>query len=264
MAKRLEGRVVVVFGAGSVGAGWGNGKAAAVAFAREGAKVIAVDLKKEAAEETSDIIRGEGGYCESHSADVTRAEQVRAVVDGVLSGHGRIDVLHNNVGLAKMGDVIDLREEDWDLMLDVNLKSVYLTCKYVLPSMLAARKGVIINISSLAAIRYTGYPYAAYYAAKGGVNQLTVGLALQHAGAGIRVNAIVPGYIDTPLIYQNIAGQYRDKDEMIAARNAMCPMGHMGTAWDIANAAVFLASDEAGYITGVCLPVDGGVHARVA
>src|SRR5436309_1262971 len=150
MANRLDGRVALVFGAGSVGAGWGNGKAAAVAFAREGTKVIAVDLKKEAADETRDIIRAEGGNCESHAADVTRAEQVQAVVSQALAEHGRIDVLHNNVGLAKMGDVIDLSEEDWDLMLDVNLKSVYLTCKYVLPSMLTARKGVIINISSLA------------------------------------------------------------------------------------------------------------------
>jgi NAD(P)-dependent dehydrogenase (short-subunit alcohol dehydrogenase family) len=264
MDKRLDGRVALIFGAGSVGAGWGNGKAAAVAFARQGAKVIAVDLKQEAADETRDIIRGEGGYCESYAADVTRADQVQSVVKQTLAAHARIDVLHNNVGLAKMGDVVDLSEKDWDLMLDVNLKSIFLTCKYVLPPMLAARKGVVINISSLAGIRYTGYPYAAYYAAKGGVNQLTVGLALQYAGSGIRVNAIVPGYIDTPLIYQNIAGQYRDKEEMVAARNALCPMGRMGTAWDIANAAVFLASDEASYITGVCLPVDGGVHARVA
>lgn len=258
--KRLAGRVAMVFGAGSVDEGWGNGKAAAAAYAREGARVVAVDMNKAAADETRDIILSEGGQCDSWAADATNSAQIADVVAETLAGHGHIDILHNNVGMAKMGGVIELSEADWDLALAVNLKSAFLTSKHVLPAMLERKSGCIINISSLAAIRYTGYPYPAYYAGKGGLNQFTVGLALQYAGSGIRVNAIMPGYIDTPLIYKDISGQYQSKEEMVAQRNAMCPMGRMGTAWDIARAAVFLASDDANYITGVCLPVDGGVH----
>ncbi len=258
--QRLAERIALVFGAGSVGEGWGNGKAAAVAYSRAGAKVVAVDLNQAAAEETRDIILSEGGQCKAYAANATNSEQVRLVVAETLALHGRLDILHNNVGMAKMGSVTELSESDWDLALAVNLKSAFLACKHVLPAMQAQKSGCIINISSLAAIRYTGYPYPAYYAAKGGLNQLTVGLALEYAAAGIRVNAIMPGYIDTPLIYKDISGQYASREEMIAARNALCPMGKMGSAWDIANAAVFLASDEARYITGVCLPVDGGVH----
>jgi NAD(P)-dependent dehydrogenase (short-subunit alcohol dehydrogenase family) len=258
--KRLAGRVALVFGAGSVGEGWGNGKAAAVAFAREGAIVAAIDLNRAAADETCGIILSEGGQCHAYTADATHSGQVQRVVADMLARHRRLDILHNNVGMAKMGSVTDLSEADWDLALAVNLKSAFLTCKHVLPTMLAQKSGSIINISSLAAIRYTGYPYPVYYAAKGGLNQLTAGLALEYAASGIRVNAIMPGYIDTPLIYKDISGQYADKQAMVAQRNARCPMGHMGTAWDIAKAAVFLASDDAAYITGVCLPVDGGVH----
>ena len=140
--------------------------------------------------------------------------------------------------------------------------AVFLTCKHVLPGMLERRRGAIINISSVAAIRWTGYPYSAYYAAKAAVNQFTVGLALQHAKDGVRANAIMPGLMDTPLIYQQISGQYASAEAMVAARHAATPMGRMGTAWDVANAAVFLASDEAQYITGVCLPVDGGISCR--
>ncbi len=175
---------------------------------------------------------------------------------------GRIDVLHNNVGIAKMGGPVELSEEDWQRVLDVNLTAMFRTAKHVLPVMLQQKRGVITNISSVASIRYVGYDYASYYASKGGVNQFTVGLALQYAAHGIRANAILPGLMDTPLIYQQISGVYKSADEMVAARNAACPMGRMGTAWDVANAAVFLASDEAQYITGVCLPVDGGHSAR--
>ena len=262
--KRLADRIALVFGAGSVGEGWGNGKAAAVAYAREGAKVIAIDLDKKAADATRDIILSEGGHCDAYAANATNSEHIAGIVAETLGKHGRLDILHNNVGMAKMGSVTDLSESDWDLALAVNLKSAFLTCKHVLPAMLAQKSGCIINISSLAAIRYTGYPYPAYYAAKGGLNQLTVGLALEYAAAGIRVNAIMPGYIDTPLIYKDISGQYESKEAMVAARNALCPMGRMGTGWDIAKAAVFLASDDANYITGVCLPVDGGVHMATA
>lgn len=262
MTDRLKDKVALVFGAGSVGPGWGNGKATAALFAREGAKVVAVDINPAAAEETRDIIAGEGGVCEPMAGDVTRSEDVKRIVEDTVSRYGRIDVLHNNVGTTKMGGPIELDEADWQTVIDVNLKSIFLTCKHVLPVMLAKGSGAIVNISSLAAIRYVGYPYISYYAAKAAVNQFTVGLALQYAAQGIRVNAIMPGLMNTPLIHQQISGQYASADEMIKARDAACPMGRMGTGWDIAKAALFLASDDAAYITGICMPVDGGVSAR--
>lgn len=262
MTGRLKDKVALVFGAGSVGPGWGNGKATATLFAREGAKVIAVDVNPAAAEETRSIIAGEGGVCEPMSGDVTRSEDVKRIVEECVAKFGRIDVLHNNVGTTKMGGPVELDEADWQTVIDVNLKSIFLTCKHVLPVMLNQGGGAIVNISSLAAIRYVGYPYVSYYAAKAGVNQFTVGLALQYAAKGIRVNAIMPGLMNTPLIHQQISGQYASAEEMIKARDAACPMGRMGTGWDIAKAALFLASDDAAYITGVCMPVDGGVSAR--
>jgi NAD(P)-dependent dehydrogenase (short-subunit alcohol dehydrogenase family) len=163
-----------------------------------------------------------------------------------------------------MGGPPDITLEDWRREIDINLTGAFLACKFVIPVMLSQKNGVITNISSVAAIRYTGYPYASYYAAKGGVNQFTVGLAIQYAKDGIRANAIMPGLMDTPLIHQQIVDQYATPEEMLAARHAATPMGRMGTGWDVANAAVFLASDEANYITGVCLPVDGGLTARCA
>lgn len=262
MTDRLKDKVALVFGAGSVGPGWGNGKATAVAFAREGAVVVAVDRNPEAAEETRGIILSEGGRCDAYAADVTRSDDIGKVVEAAHAAHGRIDILHNNVGVTEMGGPVEASEESWQRVLDINVTSVFLTCKHVLPIMLKQGRGAIVNISSLAAIRYTGYPYISYYAAKAAVNQVTVGIALQYAAQGIRANAILPGMMNTPLIHQQIAGQYEDADEMIRARNAACPTGTMGDAWDIANAAVFLASDEAKYITGVCLPVDGGLSCK--
>ncbi|WP_374932813.1 SDR family NAD(P)-dependent oxidoreductase [Neobacillus driksii] len=262
MTNRLENKVALVFGAGSVGEGWGNGKAAAVAYAREGAKVMVVDLHGKAAEQTCQIILNENGVCSYRTANVTNSGDVQKVITDTIKEFGQIDILHNNVGLAQMGGIIDLPEEDWEKAINVNLKSVYLTMKCVLPHMVERKTGSIINISSLASIRFTGYPYPAYSAAKASVNHLTSVVALEYASYGIRVNAILPGLIDTPLIYKDIAGQYDSVEEMVAARNASCPMGRMGTAWDIAQASVFLASDEANFITGVCLPVDGGHSIR--
>lgn len=262
--RRLQDKVALVFGAGCVGQGWGNGKATAVAYAQEGASVIAVDRDPDAAEQTRAVIAALGGQCVAFAADVTRSEDVARVVADTMAAQGRIDVLHNNVGTTIMGGPVELTEEQWDTVLDVNLRGAFLTCKHVLPVMVRQGKGAIVNISSVAAIRYTGYPYAAYYAAKAGVNQFTVGLALQYARQGIRANAIMPGLMNTPLIHQQISGQYADAAAMVKARNEACPMGRMGTAWDIASAAVFLASDEAQYITGVCLPVDGGLTCRAA
>lgn len=258
MSQRVKDKVALVFGAGSSGPGWGNGKAAAALYAREGARVYAVDLRAEAAEETRRVIEAEGGQCTALVADVTQSAQIQAVVARVLDEAGRIDILHNNVGITEMGGPIEASEESWHRVLDTNLTGVFLTCKHVLPAMLAQGGGSIINISSLASIQVNTYPYTSYYAAKAGLNHLTRSLAVRYAPDNIRVNAVLPGVIDTPLIYQQIAGQFQDVEAMRQRRNAASPMGRMGDAWDVAHAALFLASDEAKYITGVCLPVDGG------
>jgi NAD(P)-dependent dehydrogenase (short-subunit alcohol dehydrogenase family) len=262
MAGRLDNRVALVFGAGSSGPGWGNGKAAATLYAREGARVIAVDRDGKAARETASIIASEGNEALALSADVTSSAEIAGVVAEATRRHGRIDVLHNNVGITEMGDPIEATEEGWDRVMAVNLKSVFLACKHVLPVMQAQRKGAIVNISSIAAVAVNDYPYFSYYASKSGLNHLTRALAVRYAPFGIRANAIMPGLMDTPLIYREIAGQDADKETMVRARNAMVPMGFMGDAFDVARAAVFLACDEARYITGVCLAVDGGLSCK--
>jgi NAD(P)-dependent dehydrogenase (short-subunit alcohol dehydrogenase family) len=262
MSGRLAGRVALVFGAGSIGPGWGNGKATAVQYAREGARVVAIDIDPDAAAETRDIIVGEGGDAVVFRCDVTRRDQVAAAVAFALSTYNSIDVLHNNVGHPAMGDTVSISEEDWDHAMNVNLKSVMLCCQAAIPSMLQQKRGAIVNISSVAAIRYVGYPYPAYNASKAAVNQLTVAIALEYASRGIRANAIMPGLMDTPHVYQNIAGQYGSVEAMVAARHKLSPTGRMGTAWDVAKAAAFLASDDAQYITGQCLAVDGGLTCR--
>ncbi|MGO4675236.1 SDR family NAD(P)-dependent oxidoreductase [Bosea sp. 2YAB26] len=264
MADRLKGKTAIVFGAGSSGPGWGNGKAAAVAYAREGARVTCIDLVQAAADETAALISEEGGEALAIAADVTEQGSVDDAVATTMARFGGIQILHNNVGVTHMGGPVELSEEKFRAALDLNLGSVYRTAKAVIPAMLASGGGAIVNISSLAAIRWTGYPYFAYYATKAAVNQATMALAMQYARQNIRANCIMPGLIDTPLIYKQISGQYASVDEMVAARNAAVPMGKMGTAWDIAAAAVFLASDEAAFITGVCLPVDGGQSCAVA
>lgn len=254
----LQGRVALVFGAGSCGPGWGNGKATAVTYARAGARVIAIDISPEAAEITRALITSEGGSAEAHTCDVTQSAAVKALVDDVAARHGRVDVLHNNVGITAMGGVLDESEHSFRHVLETNLTSAFVTCKHVLPHMLARGKGAIVNVSSLASIRYA-YPYISYQASKAGLNQLTQGVALQYAKQGIRANAILPGLMDTPMVHQQIAGQYASIEAMTAARNAKTPMGRQGSGWDIAQAALFLASDASAYITGVCLPVDGGL-----
>jgi NAD(P)-dependent dehydrogenase (short-subunit alcohol dehydrogenase family) len=236
MTDRLQNKVAIVFGAGSIGPPWGNGEATAALFATNGANVICVDINWAAAEETTDIITCEGGRASAYACDVTDSAAVSDLVASVVREHGRrIDVLHNNVGYATMGGPIKLDEAAWQRTFDLNVKSCFITCKQVLPHMLERKSGAIVNVSSIAAIRYTGYPYAAYYPAKAAVNNFTMGLALQYARDGIRVNAIMPGLMNTPLISQQISGQYADADAMVAARDAACPTGKMGTAWDIAS-----------------------------
>lgn len=265
MKISLNGRVALVFGAGSSGPGWGNGKAAAVAYARAGARVAAVDLNLAAAEETAGIIASEGGEAMAMAADVAREADVKAVVGRLVDEWGRIDILHNNVGIAQFGGALELEEQLWNRSMDVNVKSVYLACKHVLPHMIAQERGVVTNISSIAGVRIAGYDMPAYYASKAAVNHLTRALAIRHARQGIRVNAILPGLINTPLIHttKGMAEHHGDTAAQIAERDAMSPTGRMGEAWDIAHAAVFLASDFAKYINGVNLPVDGGLTCRI-
>jgi NAD(P)-dependent dehydrogenase (short-subunit alcohol dehydrogenase family) len=266
---RMAGKVALVLGAGSSGYGelsvggtrpvWSNGAAAATLYAREGAKVVAVDLVKESAETTRAIIVGEGGEAIACAADVTKTDDVASAVAEAVAVYGQIDVLHNNVGVTIMGGPLEITEESWRRGLDLNLTSAFLACKHVLPVMLAQGKGTIVNISSAAAVTINEYPYASYYASKAGLNHFTRAMALQYAARGIRVNAIMPGVMDTPLIYKQISGQYGSVDEMRQARHARSPTGKMGEAWDVAYAALFLASDEAKYVNGVCLAVDGGL-----
>ncbi|CAM5649356.1 SDR family NAD(P)-dependent oxidoreductase [Streptomyces antimycoticus] len=262
MLERFTGKTVIVFGAGSAGQGWGNGKAAAVAYAREGATVIAVDLRKQAAIETAEVIAAEEGRAEAWEADITSDSEVAHIVAEVMAAHGRIDVLHNNVGVTQMGRLETLTPQQWDRSLDVNLSGVFRTMKAVLPGMVERGTGAIVNVSSLAGMRYTGYPYPAYSAAKAAVNHLTAVTALEYARTGVRINAVAPGLVETPLIFEQISSEYSSTEEMLAARHAASPTGRMGTAWDVAHAALFLASDQAAYVTGVTIPVDGGLHVR--
>ena len=266
MANPLEGRlrdkVAIVFGGGSIGEGWGNGKAAAVAYARAGARVAVVDLNPEAAAVTRDLIAAEGGQAIAVEADVTALASIQHAVDHAISAFGHIEILHNNVGITSRGGPVETSEETWDAVMAVNVKSMFLTCKVILPLMEARGAGAIVNIGALGGVRWTGYAYCAYAASKGAVNSFTQSVALQYAAKGIRANCILPGVMDTPHIYSQISGFYGGRDEMVAARHKMSPTGQMGDGWDVAHAAVFLASDEARYINGVELLVDGGMHAR--
>jgi len=262
MEKLLESKVALVMGAGSCGPGWGNGKAAAVAYAREGAKVVAVDMNLERAQETESIIVKEGGQCLSLAGDVSSEDDVRAIADKAVGQWGRIDILHNNVGIAKLGDPVELDSADWDIVMDVNLKSAYLACKNILPYMLKQGSGVITNISSVASLRVLSGAMLTYNVSKAALNNLTQTVAIGYASKGIRANAILPGLMDTPMIYdvEEYVEMFGGKEKFVASRHAMCPTGKMGDAWDVANAAVFLASDKAKYINGVILPVDGGLN----
>lgn len=268
MGERLKGKVAIVAGAGSIGPGWGNGKATATVFAREGARVVCADRNLDAAQETAEIIRGEGGEAFAIRTDVTRPEDLAALVEATLKAYGRIDVLDNNVGIAEVGGVVDLPLETWERVFNVNLTGCFLAMKHVIPVMQrqfaeSGQGGSIINISSIASIRHTGVPYASYGASKAAMNQLTRTTAAQYAREKIRVNAVLPGLMKTPMVEHSagLAQSYAKGDvaAMWAKRDSQVPMGHMGEGWDVAWAALFLASDEARYVTGLELVVDGGV-----
>jgi len=262
---RLQGKVAVVLGAGqTAGDTIGNGRATAVLFAREGAKVAVVDVDRGAAEATAAQIRTEGGDAWVEVVDATNESDCRDLVSRVLGRVERIDVLHNNVGIGG-GDSSPTRieEADWDRILAVNLKSVVLPCKHVVPVMREQGSGVITNISSAGAVCYM--PTVAYKVSKAGVNAYTQTLAIGNAKYGVRANVIMPGLMNTPMAIEGISRALGvPKEELIAQRDAQVPLRkQMGTAWDVAYAALFLASDEARFITGVVLPVDGGQTARV-
>lgn len=265
MAGRLEGKTALVTGAGSIGPGWGNGKATAVLYAREGAKVAALDLNPAAAQETVDLINGEGGTAVALQADVANASEVEAAIARCISEFGRVDVLHNNVGIVEVGGPVEISETSWDRLMDVNVKSMFLTAKYAIPHMLEAGGGAIVNISSIASQQFMGYPSVSYGASKAAINMLTRNIAIQYARHGIRANAVLPGLMNTPLVEASVSDAYEgDVADMIRERDALCPTGKMGNAWDVAYASLFLASDEARYVTAQTLIVDGGISARVA
>lgn len=267
MAMRLHDKVAMIVGAGqSPGETLGNGRATALLFAAEGAKVLAVDRDIASAEETAALIRQDGGEVEAFGADVVNEEALRLAVAECVSRWGRLDILHNNVGISVSGgdaSPTEITEEAFDRIMAVNLRGIVMACKHALPVMRKQGSGVIVNISSLAAIE--NYPWVAYKASKAAVIAFTKQLAIQNASYGIRANAILPGLMDTPMAVDTRARAWnKTRAEIAAERDAKVPLRNkQGTAWDVANAALFLASDEAGFITGVALPVDGGASCRV-
>ena len=263
---RLKDRTAIVVGAGqSLGEGMGNGRATAITFAREGASVLCVDRNLASAQETAAMIEAQGGKALAFEADVTRERDIKAMVEDAQKRWGRLDILHNNVGVSLAGgdaELLQITEAAIDNCVAINLKSCILSAKYAVPIMRRQKSGAIVNISSMAAI--TVYPYVAYKATKAAMIAFTEQLAYQNAEYGIRANVILPGLMDTPMAVDTRAKAFRKtRAEVAAERDAKVPLrGKMGTAWDVANAALFLASDEAGFITGVTLPVDGGASVR--
>jgi NAD(P)-dependent dehydrogenase (short-subunit alcohol dehydrogenase family) len=264
MPGRLADKVAIVTGAGCVGPGWGNGRATAVLFAQEGAKVFAVDKSADAMAETLARARDTGGEIAAHHCDVTVASDVEAMVEACRQRFGRIDILVNNVGGSAAGGPVELSEDGWDNQIDYNLKSVFLVCKATLPVMVAQGKGAIVNTASTSGIRWTGSAQVGYAASKAGVIQFSRVTAVQYAAKGIRVNTVVPGQLHTPMLEARLAGQRTGGDvaALVRQRVGRIPLGFMGDGRDTAYAALFLASDEARFITGTEIVVDGGMTAR--
>ena len=266
MSERLAGKVALVMGAGSVGPGWGNGRAAAVLFAREGAKVVVVDRDPKAAAETARLIDEEKGETLVLEADVTELASVATMAEAALARFGRIDVLLNNVGGSIPGGPVEMSVEDFRGQLDLNLTSVFITCKVLVPTMAKQRSGVIVNVGSIGGLRHLGHDHVGYSAGKSALVQFTRQIAVRYARDGIRCNTVIPGMIDTPLLEHRVSRQKGRADLATLRREAetRVPLGRRGDAWDVAYAALFLASDEAKYVTGTEILVDGGLMARSA
>jgi len=263
MAGRVAGKVALVTGAGCVGPGWGNGRAAAVLLAREGAKVFAIDRDAEAMTETLARV-GDSGEIVTHVCDVTDDAQVRAMTAACRKAFGRIDILVNNVGGSAAGGAAEISEQGFDDQIDYNLKSVFLACRHVIPVMIGQGGGAIVNTASTSGTRYTGSPQIGYAAAKAAIIQFSRVTAVQYAKNGIRVNTVVPGQMHTPMVEARLAKQRAggDVEALLKARVARIPLGFMGDGRDTANAVLFLASDEARFVTGTEIVVDGGMTAR--
>lgn len=262
--NRLKDKVALIVGAGSVGPGWGNGRACAAIFASEGASVVGADINQQALDATLELIRHDGGTASGWLCDVTDSASVASLVASTLEEHGRIDILVNVVGGSKAGGAAEMSEDDWSRQIDVNLTSVYRTCHEVLPHMITAGSGSVVNIASTSGMRWTGSPQVAYASAKAGIISLSRVTAVQHAPHGIRVNTVVPGQLHTPMVEARLAGQRAggDVEKLLEQRQARIPLGFMGDGRDTAYAALYLASDEARFVTGTELVVDGGMTAR--
>ncbi len=264
MSGRLQDRIAIVTGAGSVGPGWGNGRATCVRFGEEGAKIFAVDRDLEKTAETVERVKAAGGEIVTHQCDVTSNDSVVAMVKACIERFGRIDILVNNVGGSAHGGPVEMPEEVWDAQVDYNLKSVFLTCKHVLPVMEKQKRGAIVNVASTSGFRFTGAFQVGYAATKAGVIQLSRVVAVQYAAKGIRVNTVVPGQLHTPMVEARLARQRAGGDvkALLEQRQKRIPAGFMGDGRDTANAALFLASDEARFVTGTEIVVDGGMTVR--
>jgi NAD(P)-dependent dehydrogenase (short-subunit alcohol dehydrogenase family) len=264
MSNRLQGKVALITGAGSVGPGWGNGRAMTVRFAQEGAFVFAADIDQARLDETISYAGDATAQIKTGYVDIMQSSSIETMVQQCLAEFGRIDVLVNNVGGSAKGGPIEMSEEVWDTQVDYNLKSVFLTCKYVLPGMIAQESGAIINMASTSGMRWTGSAQIAYAATKAGIIQFSKVLAVQYAKQNIRVNTIVPGQLHTPMVESRLAKQRTGGDvtKILEQRQARIPLPFMGDGMDTANAAVFLASDEARFITGTEIVIDGGMSAK--
>lgn len=264
MSQRFSGQVAIVTGAGCVGPGWGNGRAIAFGLAKEGATVVGVDRSPDSMAETAERIAAEGGRFEMLALDVTDGAAVGRMAADVAARHGRIDVLVNSVGGSAAGGPVEMAEEVWDLQIDTNLKSVFLTLKHVLPVMEQQGRGAVVNLASTSGIRWTGAAQVAYAASKAGVIQLSRVVAVQYAAKGIRVNTVVPGQMHTPMVEVRLARQRAggDVEALIRQRLSRIPMGFAGDGRDTAAAVLFLASEEARFVTGTEIVVDGGMSVR--
>ena len=255
----LDGKVALVFGAGSSRPGLSIGKATSIAFARAGAKVVAVDVDEAAAAAVEREIRAEGGSCTSIVGDVTDSASVKRAVDATMAEFGRIDVLQNNVGVAHLGGPVEMSEKTWLASMQLNVGSAFLTCKHVLPIMEAQGGGAITNISSISGMRWVGVEMIGYAAFKAALNNFTQNVALQYAKKAVRANVVVVGRMNTPILRASLGGLYENDEALIADKSSICPSGKLGEPWDVAAASIYLASDAARYVTGALLPVDGGV-----